>query len=836
VGAMVCLDEVEPWEIATWLLVFLFVALIGFLWTFRYKLRKLYTPPLPIFDDDQVALVERIMSEAVGPLPHVGGTAGADGVGDAGSGVRGNRFEAPASTGRVLLDLSVDPQLIVVERRVGSGCFGDVFQGRFQGTRVAIKSLKNVDESTIHSFRAEALLHSVLHHPNVIFFVGVCWGRGLTGLLLEWAEKGSLMDVMFERKSAGGHRKRRKKRIQNNKGSGVAADGGVGGDGGSGAAGVGPRRRRVGPNGQSSFPEDGPTMDPGPEDWAHTARPTPTKQGAQVKQQWRSAIGSAFGTGALNQGHLNTRGGSLASGSMTATSSTSSVSTADSTSTDGTGGSRDADVERGQRRNGPHGGGDGVEDEAHAELSWQDPLLRMATDVARGMAYLHSKRWFDEAAGRFRECVVHRDLKPDNLLVTPTFSIKITDFGLSRAIDREALMSAVGTPLYAAPELFRSEHYDESCDVYSFGLVLLQLSIDEPLIDYVTREFTKSPFYKPPPPASIEVFGTSTSNRHNAAGSKHHRKGSSGSKRGAHKPPRPKWMDIGRSIVMDHWRPRVFEGAPASVKELIAQCTHKDAYMRPTFPEILEVLETVAVGEVSRQWAPRSHRPSLSELSKVQRFSESAATANTATTTTGGVASAPRTSASAAEGSQTQQQPLPLSEQQGQGGGGGHELSTQRHSLQETYSQSLQRQHAEDTQVRKEEQRRVETSLGRNTDARGAARMAAEARGAVGAAEASIQTARGAGQSQSHLRHSTGGGCGQESKPAASTNQEEAELRQEPPPTPEPRLLPATVEGPTANDESEDPSFLPLKGKEGVKRGRRVGREDPGELNTPDLV
>jgi hypothetical protein len=51
---MVCFDEVEPWEIATWLLVFLFVTFVALLWTFRFKLRKMYTPPLPIFDDDQV--------------------------------------------------------------------------------------------------------------------------------------------------------------------------------------------------------------------------------------------------------------------------------------------------------------------------------------------------------------------------------------------------------------------------------------------------------------------------------------------------------------------------------------------------------------------------------------------------------------------------------------------------------------------------------------------------------------------------------------------------------------------------------------------------------------
>jgi hypothetical protein len=83
------------------------------------------------------------MLEAVGPPPEDEASSAEDGSGPGKTRQANvNRFEAPAATGRVLLDLSVDPQLIVVERRVGSGCFGDVYQGRFQGTRVAIKSLK----------------------------------------------------------------------------------------------------------------------------------------------------------------------------------------------------------------------------------------------------------------------------------------------------------------------------------------------------------------------------------------------------------------------------------------------------------------------------------------------------------------------------------------------------------------------------------------------------------------------------------------------------------------------------------------------------------------------
>jgi hypothetical protein len=47
-------------------------------------------------------------------------------------------------------------------------------------------------------------------------------------------------------------------------------------------------------------------------------------------------------------------------------------------------------------------------------VRWDEPLLRLATDVARGIEYLHSCRYFDETYGDFKECILHRDLKPDN--------------------------------------------------------------------------------------------------------------------------------------------------------------------------------------------------------------------------------------------------------------------------------------------------------------------------------------------------------------------------------------------------------------------------------------
>ena len=62
------------------------------------------------------------------------------------------------------------------------------------------------------------------------------------------------------------------------------------------------------------------------------------------------------------------------------------------------------------------------------ELSWGDPLLRLATDMARAMAYLHDHSFYDETTHHKARGVVHRDLKPENCLITDFLGAKITDF------------------------------------------------------------------------------------------------------------------------------------------------------------------------------------------------------------------------------------------------------------------------------------------------------------------------------------------------------------------------------------------------------------------------
>ena len=85
------------------------------------------------------------------------------------------------------------------------------------------------------------------------------------------------------------------------------------------------------------------------------------------------------------------------------------------------------------------------------------------------MLYLHESKYIDDQSGEETKSILHRDLKPDNMLLTRTFGVKLTDFGLSRALDSEQSMTMVGTPLYTAPEIVSGEKYDEKIDVYSFG-------------------------------------------------------------------------------------------------------------------------------------------------------------------------------------------------------------------------------------------------------------------------------------------------------------------------------------------------------------------------------
>lgn len=81
---------------------------------------------------------------------------------------------------------------------------------------------------------------------------------------------------------------------------------------------------------------------------------------------------------------------------------------------------------------------------------------------------------------------MHRDFKPENILIGPEMDIKICDFGLSQTTNSIFVTGKMGTPLYAGPEVFliydrESQTYSYNCDVWSAGLILYEMLMGERL-------------------------------------------------------------------------------------------------------------------------------------------------------------------------------------------------------------------------------------------------------------------------------------------------------------------------------------------------------------------
>lgn len=92
---------------------------------------------------------------------------------------------------------------------------------------------------------------------------------------------------------------------------------------------------------------------------------------------------------------------------------------------------------------------------------------RIVLEIARGLQVAH------------RAGVIHRDIKAENILITQTGQVKLTDFGLAKDLNSELKLTAdgamIGTPLYMAPEIGRVKEIDGRVDIYSLGVTYYYL-------------------------------------------------------------------------------------------------------------------------------------------------------------------------------------------------------------------------------------------------------------------------------------------------------------------------------------------------------------------------
>ncbi|KAK8835133.1 hypothetical protein M9Y10_025495 [Tritrichomonas musculus] len=168
-----------------------------------------------------------------------------------------------------------------------------------------------------------------------------------------------------------------------------------------------------------------------------------------------------------------------------------------------------------------------------ADLMYDNTVRQIIlVGIARGMMHLHEHH------------VIHRDLKPDNILLDERFYPLITDFGLSKFTETDNSINqskACGTSIYKAPEVINSNKYNGKADVYSFGILMYEVVTD--LIPYPL--FSKG---------KLNLF------------------------------------QLNQKIIQENYRPEFTVPVKKSIRKLIERCWSGNPSERPTFEEIYHKL------------------------------------------------------------------------------------------------------------------------------------------------------------------------------------------------------------------------------------------------------
>ena len=158
-------------------------------------------------------------------------------------------------------------------------------------------------------------------------------------------------------------------------------------------------------------------------------------------------------------------------------------------------------------------------------------VKKVACGAARGMAYLHSGQ----------PPILHRDLKSANILLDDSYTAKVCDFGLSRLKAQERSMTGnCGTVQWMAPEVLANQSYNEKADVFSYGIIVWEL---------LTRQ--------------CPYDGMSA-------------------------------IQCALAVLNRNQRPDIPKWCPQPVQVLIRACVKKNPDERPTFAEVLDMLDKMS--------------------------------------------------------------------------------------------------------------------------------------------------------------------------------------------------------------------------------------------------
>ncbi len=140
--------------------------------------------------------------------------------------------------------------------------------------------------------------------------------------------------------------------------------------------------------------------------------------------------------------------------------------------------------------------------EKKGQLTYKE-AVSIAIQISRGMEAAHAKN------------IIHRDIKPQNILISTEGKAKVTDFGIAKAVSNNTINADVmGSVHYASPEQARNGFVDNKSDIYSLGIVMYEMVTGRVPFDgettvsiaiqHLQEEMTAPSVYAPELPVSLE--------------------------------------------------------------------------------------------------------------------------------------------------------------------------------------------------------------------------------------------------------------------------------------------------------------------------------------------